>query len=224
MIVETKIEITRRLQLAGQWEAASAFKEECRRRLRAEKIPRGEANERAWDEMRRRYPPLGSQHEQPATLADVASVDADDEPAQTPLESLRSKLTGPITLDVAAELAWAIDVTDDATASYHNAPTLGAWIILQSLRHDHTWDEVADDHPLEELAALCEQEDAALKASLALSRSCNPVERVQAEVSCLLRELEGRYGFSVPTPVGEAIGQALLMHVVPVEADCPVLG
>jgi hypothetical protein len=206
--MEHKIELMRRLQLAGQWEAASAFKEECRHRLRAEKIPRGEANERAWDEMRRRYLPLGSQQEQPIPPPNVASVDTEDEPAQPPLESLRSKLTGPITLDRVAEWEWALDNSCNWTVGPSDAPTFGAWAMLQQMRFGCWKDSETGT----------EAENVVVEGLVELMRSAAPADRVRGEVRGLLQELLWRYGIDLPQEVGTAIEAALLMHVVP---GCP---
>ena len=53
---ESKIEITKRLQRDGRWDAASQFRCDERRRLRALGRPRDEANEQAWESMGEKYP------------------------------------------------------------------------------------------------------------------------------------------------------------------------
>ncbi|MBN2130590.1 MAG: hypothetical protein JW741_13900 [Sedimentisphaerales bacterium] len=56
-MTESRIEITERLRAAGFWGEASRCGDDIRRKLRAEKVPQAEANERSWQEMATKYPP-----------------------------------------------------------------------------------------------------------------------------------------------------------------------
>jgi hypothetical protein len=47
--MESKIEATERLRRQGHWDEAKAFREQERRRLRAEGVPKREAVKQAWD-------------------------------------------------------------------------------------------------------------------------------------------------------------------------------
>jgi hypothetical protein len=55
--VESKIEATHRLQRAGQWNAASLFRDRERLRLRAEGNTKADAREGAWQSMSERFRP-----------------------------------------------------------------------------------------------------------------------------------------------------------------------
>jgi len=53
---ESKIETTDRLRYEGLWTEASLYRDEVRRRLRAEGMSRQEAGHAAWQAVRERYP------------------------------------------------------------------------------------------------------------------------------------------------------------------------
>lgn len=55
---ESRIEITKRLRKAGRWDKACDFRDEARKRARAEGLTRKEANDRAWAEMADEFPPM----------------------------------------------------------------------------------------------------------------------------------------------------------------------
>ena len=57
MDADEKREVTSRLQRYGVWKEASAFKEEERKRLRAEGKSREDANNSAWEKMQKQYDP-----------------------------------------------------------------------------------------------------------------------------------------------------------------------
>ena len=56
--MESKIELTHRLEREGRWEEASLFRDQVRQRLKREGKTRQEANEGAWQAMAERYPPI----------------------------------------------------------------------------------------------------------------------------------------------------------------------
>lgn len=59
--MESRIEVTRRLQSEGRWDEASACRDEERMRLRREGLTRRESNERAWAWMIEEFAPLSEQ-------------------------------------------------------------------------------------------------------------------------------------------------------------------
>jgi hypothetical protein len=56
-MLESKVEITKRLQTEGRWDEASRYRDEVRQKFRTEDATRAEANERAWEAMAEKYPP-----------------------------------------------------------------------------------------------------------------------------------------------------------------------
>ena len=56
--MESKIAATERLRREGRWEAASWFRDQWRKKLRAEGMTRREANEKSWESMVEEYFPL----------------------------------------------------------------------------------------------------------------------------------------------------------------------
>jgi hypothetical protein len=58
--MESKIELTDRLRNERRWKEACEFCEQERQRLRAEGLSKADANERSWQAMAERFPPLPS--------------------------------------------------------------------------------------------------------------------------------------------------------------------
>ena len=56
---ESKIELTDRLRREDRWTAASLYRDQLRKRLRAERMPRKQANEESWRLMAEEFPPVG---------------------------------------------------------------------------------------------------------------------------------------------------------------------
>lgn len=57
---ESKSTIYHRLQKSGQWDEASLFRDEVRKRLKSKGLKKADANEQAWEEMAAEYPAPGS--------------------------------------------------------------------------------------------------------------------------------------------------------------------
>ena len=60
--MESKIELTHRLEKEGRWEEASLVRDRVRQRLKREGKTRQEANEGAWQEMAKQFPPIPEGH------------------------------------------------------------------------------------------------------------------------------------------------------------------
>lgn len=95
MLNESKIDITDRLRNEGRWADASAFKDECQQALRAQGVPRQEANRRAWAEMRDAFPPLAAEqiswmqaHEYAAMAEFPPSADGIDADGEPPMDAV----------------------------------------------------------------------------------------------------------------------------------------
>jgi hypothetical protein len=73
-LMEDKLDATHRLRIEGRWLEASAFKEQRRRALRAEGVPRIEAKNRAWQEMLSMYPPRDQEGARPSDDVDADSL------------------------------------------------------------------------------------------------------------------------------------------------------
>jgi hypothetical protein len=76
---ESKICAMDRLRREGRWEEASLFRDEERRRLRDEGLPKAEANDRSWAAMMEKYPPIEAAPTGAADVASVATADGDDD-------------------------------------------------------------------------------------------------------------------------------------------------
>ena len=80
---ESKIDATDRLRREGRWEEASAYRDEVRKRLRAEGKPKAEAVDASWEAMVEKYPPL--EPDEPESTLDPTGVEFGSEPT-TPLK------------------------------------------------------------------------------------------------------------------------------------------
>jgi|SRR5208282_2562175 len=91
--MEDRIDATDRLRREGRWTEASEFKERRRRALRAERVPKEEAKDRAWAEMLAKFPPLPPPSKTPKSETasgplDEIFVRLRDDPAPVPFESI----------------------------------------------------------------------------------------------------------------------------------------
>ena len=121
---EAKNVLTKRLRREGRWEEASLFKDEVKNWLRASGLKRAEANEKAWDEMAEKYPPL-PEPELPAEPESVEKPPEEAEPAgpvKADFEQARVRLS--------EELDWAHQNWALTDVEPKDAPSQGAWSFL----------------------------------------------------------------------------------------------
>lgn len=127
--MESKIHATERLRRDGRWDQASAFRDETRRKLRAEGKSKIEAGELAWEAMIAKFPPpehpqLGSEDEPLPREKDDAEEDLDalDERfAESPPDLVRDTL-------------WVYENLGRKLAAAADAPGRGAWELLNWAR------------------------------------------------------------------------------------------
>jgi len=125
---ESRSAATNRLHREGRWEEASIYRDNVRRELRAQKVPRTEANDRAWTAMIENFPPLAV----PAQ-ASVADADPSIEEETIDFAALLERTKGNRP-DLDRDALWAYEQLDVITATPDAAPSLGAWGLLKWAR------------------------------------------------------------------------------------------
>jgi hypothetical protein len=118
-MTESKITATERLREEGRWDDASKFREEVRRRLKAEGISRSQANEQSWTEMLAAFPP--------------AAPTETTNHAPEMMKELAAK-TANVPTNLARDVMWVYANLDNVKATPADAPTMGAWSMLHWAR------------------------------------------------------------------------------------------
>lgn len=118
-MIESKIELTRRLQREGRWHEASRFKDETITRLRAEGMKRNEAQNAAWEAMERLFP----------RAEDLTAAELDE----TPWEQFE-KVPGSTPESYIQDSTWVYERLAVSGVKPSDAPTPGAWSLLQWAR------------------------------------------------------------------------------------------
>lgn len=121
---ESKVEATDRLRREGRWPEASKFREDTRQKLRAEGMPKAEVNEAAWLAMIQAFPPLDSSVDEVETSISW--------PDDVDIEIFASRQEG--TPDLSRDVLWVYENIHNRRASVTDAPSLGAWSMLQWAR------------------------------------------------------------------------------------------
>ena len=119
---ESKIDATNRLQEFGLWVEASAYRTERRIQYRNAGSTKKEAGEKAWDDMRLKYPRPGVE---PIEPADIVMPESDPEPEENLVHIAATDM------DVARDIAWAYDHLRDRRVRADQAPSGGAWSMLE---------------------------------------------------------------------------------------------
>ncbi len=115
-MMESKINLTHRLEREGRWDEASRFKDEHISELRAEGKPRKEAQQAAWEALEKQFPPLEAEpagSEEGAYPADLTETGA-----------LGSS-------DFHDDAKWVYQHIAVADVKPEDAPTPGAWALLK---------------------------------------------------------------------------------------------
>jgi hypothetical protein len=119
---ETKIDATHRLEREGRWEEANDFKEKIRQQFRADGMSRKEAVEKSWESMLAAFPPL-----EDGQVLVKEPIDEKLLPA------------GKVAADVNRDVLWVYENIDRDSVSQCDAPSAGAWSMLQHARRYRVW-------------------------------------------------------------------------------------
>ena len=122
---EQKAKITKRLRELGLWEDAQRFLDETRQRLKREGASRQEAVAQAWQAVAERY------------AAELAESPPELEPDSTDVLDELDELadaSDDTELDLAADIQWVYRHLGDRKARPADAPSSGAWHLLQWAR------------------------------------------------------------------------------------------
>jgi len=132
-MTESRIQLTDRLRREGRWDEASRFKDAKVAELRAEGVPRKNAQQSAWEAMAEEYPPL------PVDELECDAVD-EQEPQAVALddEEVAALIarTGSHPLDLTRDTLWVYQHVDYPQVGLDQAPGLGAWSLLQWARRN----------------------------------------------------------------------------------------
>jgi hypothetical protein len=231
--VESKIELTERLRREGRWEEASRFKDEAVKDLRSKGIRRAEANEQAWEAMAEKFPPLPTAQQTPepaATAPDPGpsgsqtaagnhqGLNARGAPAAPALpgedvdiDTFLDRAGDRPSPDLVRDTLWAYENLSNRRATPGDAPSLGAWSLLQWARqyknrffeqvlpramaaHDSN-DEQNERTSIAEIERILE----GLNQQWAEELVANLPETVRAKVRSILEDWARRSALTIPS-------------------------
>jgi hypothetical protein len=151
-MTESKIELTERLRREGREDEAKRFRETVIKECRAAGMKRDEAREHAWGEMAKAYPPLPIAEQNPVepvtgTLGAAepegprgGNGKADPTSPGLPeddlidVDALLERVGDGQPPDLARDTVWAYENLANRNARPEDAPSLGAWSLLQWAR------------------------------------------------------------------------------------------
>ncbi len=143
-----KLEVKRRLEIEGRWENFELVRERLRRAKRDGGKSRDQANTESWREMIEAFPPLPSPEPKDESLTEKE------------LLALKAKSGSTFRQDV----QWVYDIFSDKTIRPDDAPSVGAWGLLQWARDSNRAKFYADLVP-RYVAAYEEKEEKAAKSA-----------------------------------------------------------
>ena len=123
-MLESKCVATDRLRREGRWEEASLWRDQKRGELRAEGQTKAKSNEQAWDAMIDKFPPLPPSEVQSrggGHAVELLDIDPDAYDGQS---------------GCAGDIAWVYQNLSVKSATPHQAPSSGAWALLQWARRN----------------------------------------------------------------------------------------
>lgn len=131
-MTESKIEITERLRGEGRWSEASRYKDETLRGLRAEGMKKAEAAEEAWRRMAEKFPPQAAPV--PCEVGEAGALSPEVVSAEDiDIDALIDRIGDPRP-DLVRDTIWAYEHLVDRRTKPSDAPTAGAWALLQWAR------------------------------------------------------------------------------------------
>ncbi len=128
-MTESKIELTERLRSEGRWSAASKFKDVALKDFKAKGMKRHEAANAAWEAMATAFPPLESGGE---STGNFRGQGGDDDLIDVDVFLERAGDRQPP--DLTRDVLWVYEHLADRNAKPQEAPSLGAWSLLQWAR------------------------------------------------------------------------------------------
>ncbi len=114
--MESRVVATERLRREGRWEEASAYKEAVRDDLRSQGTRRNEAISMAWEAMLQKYAPAETEEPEEFDFDALGGQVGDGEP------------------DLTDDTLWVYQHLENKKAKPEDAPSLGAWSLLQWAR------------------------------------------------------------------------------------------
>jgi hypothetical protein len=152
--MESKSELFDRLRREGRWAEASRFKDEAIKEFRSKGMGRAEANKQAWEAMAEKFPPLPAAQQIPESAA--TAPDAGPSGSQTAaannrglnshstpaapagpdedVDALLDRIGDGQPPDLVRDTLWAYQNLENRKAKPGDAPSLGAWSLLQWAR------------------------------------------------------------------------------------------
>ena len=124
--MESKINLTVRLQREKRWSEASLFKDTALREFRSKGMKRGEAQDAAWAALEAAYPPLPV----------VAKVEEEPEEGlgwtedEDEVEALLERVGEGQAPDLTRDTLWVYGNLANRRVKPDSAPSLGAWSLL----------------------------------------------------------------------------------------------
>lgn len=120
---ESKSDVMHQLQAQGLWDEASVYRTERRIQYRNAGLTKKEAGDKAWDDMRLKYPPPGVD---PVEPPDIEIAEPDPEPEEDIVHIAATKGS----MNVARDVEWAYNNLNDKHVRADQAPSAGAWNML----------------------------------------------------------------------------------------------
>ena len=126
-MAESKIDLTDRLRREGREEEASVYRDQVRKRVRAQGKTKAEAGELAWEATAAKFPPLPD--------VEQAQVGEDGDVEDFDVDILLKRFDGNRP-DLAEDVLWAYEHLGNPKAKPMNATSLGAWSMRQWARRN----------------------------------------------------------------------------------------
>ena len=123
---ESKLDLANRLRIDGRWGAASLFKDEKIKELRATGMKRPEAQTEAWEAMSEKFPPI--------EIPEPEEEESKEETVFTP-EQLAGLSPGSLK-NFAADVGWAYDNIGSGNTFTEDPPSTGALSLLAWARNN----------------------------------------------------------------------------------------
>ena len=119
-MTESRIAVTDRLRQEGRWEEACLYRDNIRKQLRADGMARADANDRAWEAMVEKFPPL-------------PPVERKDDPDDWwPEDTVtRNGINRP---NLVRDTLWVYEHLAQRNVQPQDAPSAGAWALLRWAR------------------------------------------------------------------------------------------
>jgi hypothetical protein len=217
-MTESKIELTERLRREGRWAEASKLKDTAMQEFRGKGMKRDEASDAAWEAMATAFPPLPPAEESISEVPNMATGNphgygGHDEDLIA-LDALLKRIGDQQSPDLIRDSLWVYQHLANRNAKPENAPSLGAWSLLQWARQykNRFFEQVLpramlnkpdeekkeqvrrEKSKIEDIKALLEE----LNQQSAEELAANVPESIKAKVRGILEDWERRSALTIP--------------------------